>query len=237
MAVEHENGGGYAAVSGGQGKGNEPAGAVPEIYVRFTSGSLQLEMRGPENFVERWLARCFDNLLPAEKSEKKAQAKGDLRATPPRGRKRAGGRRRAPVPAAGTTEAAADVPVEQVATSTPEEATPETAVQTPAAVPETTTGAGEAPSPRQLCQQAGIKRAVDLVSFAVYYYTRFFGQAPSAKQVRQVLEAIGNMAAVRSASTYLSRAKARGLVYEQNRTWHLTDAGLEEVERRLGRAD
>lgn len=94
--------------------------------------------------------------------------------------------------------------------------------------------AGEVPSPRELCERAGIKKAVDLVFFAVYYHAQFLGRAPSAKQVRQVLEQMGNQAAMRSASTYLSRAKAKGLVYEQNRIWHLTDAGLAEMRRRLG---
>lgn len=55
---EVESYAGGEALSVEEGKRNEAAGAVPEIYIRFTSGSLQMEMKGPEAFVERWLARC-----------------------------------------------------------------------------------------------------------------------------------------------------------------------------------
>lgn len=230
--MEHENSPHYnAGASGGQAKES----AASEIYVRFTSGSLQLEMRGPETFVERWLSRCFDNLLPAEKGEQKAEPEQAAPAPPPRGRRRAGGRKRAPV-AAGVVGAPSAPPAEEVAADAAAEAAPETSAKAPAAGEEPT-DAVETPSPKQLCQKAGIKRAMDLIPFAVYYHTRFLGRAPSVKEVRRVLEAIGNMAAVRSASTYLSRAKTRGLVYEQNRTWYLTDAGLAEVEKRLGQTD
>lgn len=226
--MEHvKSGCGEEAAQGERAKG--------EIYVRFTSGSLQLEMRGPEAFVERWLALCLDRLT-GESGEKAPV----LSLTPPKGRrgrrKRATEERTILVGAADIAETA--TPVSEPAEGAAEEGqAAEEASGAPAAGSDAAITAGAVPSPRQLCEEAGIKKAVDLVSFAVYYHAQFLGQPPSAKDVRRVLEAIGNRTALRATSTYLSRAKARGLMYEQDRHWHLTDAGITEVRRRLGWPD